>query len=440
MEQQAAEKGAQGFLGEAEDILQLRQHRLVGVEIGEVLIVVAHGDARAHLDAARKRPQLAEERLQQARLPGSIRPDDGHSLAGVHGESRHGQQLALAISQLQAIALKDEVAGDGGSQADADLLVVGGRRDACQAVEPCLTAARLAGALPGFVAADELLGSGDVVLLRLVFFLPDGPAFAAQPNVLPVIPGVPLAQPGLKLKNVIGRVLEEPAVVGDDQHAGFREAQKAFQPLDRLEIEVIRRFVEQEQVGVLQQEPGERQAPALPAAERARGKRLVGLAETHAVEDFGHSVVVGVAIEPLVLVLNLAVVFDQDGLLGSAGPCHGGLQPLETSAQAENVGPAVERVRVHTLVWSRFQLLGQVGRPRPWRQGQRPGRRGDVAGDRLEQARLATAVGAHDPQTLAGLDLERQVAEHLGSAVHQFESLDAEKRHVTESLAADFWE
>ena len=60
MEEQPAEKGAQRLLGKSEGILQLTQHRLAGIEIGEVLVVVAHGDPRADLDASRQRPQLAE--------------------------------------------------------------------------------------------------------------------------------------------------------------------------------------------------------------------------------------------------------------------------------------------------------------------------------------------------------------------------------------------
>src|SRR6202030_1592298 len=54
--------------------------------------------------------------------------------------------------------------------------------------------------------------------------------------------------------------------------------------------------------------------------------------------------------------------------------------------------------------------------------------------NRLEQARLSTAVGAHDPKPLPGLDLEAQVAQHLGCAVQHGQAVDPEQRHVTESL------
>src|SRR5207247_3417452 len=93
------------------------------------------------------------------------------------------------IHELEAITLEDELAGAGGLQPDADLLVVGGRRQSFQPVELCLAAASLAGALPGFVAADELLGARVVFLLRVVLLLPHGTPFEAQPKDVPVVAG-----------------------------------------------------------------------------------------------------------------------------------------------------------------------------------------------------------------------------------------------------------
>src|SRR2546430_5903314 len=137
-----------------------------------------------------------------------------------------------------------------------DLLIISRWCNACQTVKPGLPAARLASALPGFVATDEFLGSGNVLLLRLVLLLPDGAAFASQPDVLPVIPGVPLADSGLELQDVVGGVLEEAAVVRHDQHAGPGEGQEALPPLHRLGGEGDGRVGEQQPDGGLQPKPG----------------------------------------------------------------------------------------------------------------------------------------------------------------------------------------
>src|SRR5438270_564355 len=78
-----------------------------------------------------------------------------------------------------------------------------------------------------------------------------------------------------------------------------------------------------------------------------------------------------------------------------------------------------------------FQLLRQVGGPRARRQGQGPSGRRELARDRPQQARLAAAVGADDPEPLTRLDLEGQRREHLRGAVHQGQVFDAEQRHAT---------
>ncbi len=155
------------------------------------------------------------------------------------------------------------------------------------------------------------------------------------------MPGVPLAGARLELDDGVGHVLEKAAVVGDDQHARVRQAQKSLEPLDRFKVEVVGGFVEHEQVGVLQQQLGERESPALPAAQRARRERLIGLGQADPVEDLGDPVVVGVAIEALVLVLDVAVLLEQRRHLGGGRRRHRHLQLLQALAEADDVRAAV---------------------------------------------------------------------------------------------------
>jgi hypothetical protein len=53
--------------------------------------------------------------------------------------------------------------------------------------------------------------------------------------------------------------------VGDGDHRAGIFIEEVLEPLDRLGVEVVRGLVEQEQVGVLQEQPGQRD-PALLAA------------------------------------------------------------------------------------------------------------------------------------------------------------------------------
>ena len=81
------------------------------------------------------------------------------------------------------------------------------------------------------------------------------------------------------VEDVIHGVVEEGAVVADDQHRLAELAEVLLQPLDRLEIEVVGGLVEQHQVGRGGELRREAHAATLAAAqpgERA-GLRLLGV-------------------------------------------------------------------------------------------------------------------------------------------------------------------
>ena len=81
----------------------------------------------------------------------------------------------------------------------------------------------------------------------------------------------------VELEDPLRDVVEEVAVVGDgDDRAGVL-VEEALEPLDRLGVEVVGRLVEQQQVGVLEEQPGERHAALLAAGQR-RDVGVVGRA------------------------------------------------------------------------------------------------------------------------------------------------------------------
>ena len=78
----------------------------------------------------------------------------------------------------------------------------------------------------------------------------------------------------VELEDPAGHVVEEVAVVGDGDDGARVVAEEALEPRDRLGVEVVGRLVEQQQVGPLQQQAAQGDAPALAAGER----RDVGVA------------------------------------------------------------------------------------------------------------------------------------------------------------------
>ena len=67
--------------------------------------------------------------------------------------------------------------------------------------------------------------------------------------------------------------VEEEAIVGDEDDGVRVVGEVLLEPVPRLEVEMVRRLVEQEQAGPAEQELGERDAH-LPAAREGLGRLL----------------------------------------------------------------------------------------------------------------------------------------------------------------------
>ena len=124
------------------------------------------------------------------------------------------------------------------------------------------------------LACRALRRGGDPLAFLGERALPRGvlAAFLLEPLLLLLEPGgvialVRNAVAAIELENPAGHVVEEIAVVGDDEDRARIVAQVAFEPVDGLGVEMVRRLVEQQQVGLLEQQAAERDAAALAARE-----------------------------------------------------------------------------------------------------------------------------------------------------------------------------
>jgi hypothetical protein len=95
-------------------------------------------------------------------------------------------------------------------------------------------------------------------------------ALLLQPLLLLDEPGGIIALVGnaaaaVELQNPAGHMVEEIAVVGDDQNCAGIIAQVAFEPRHRLGVEMVGRLVEKEQIGLREEKLAERDTPAFAA-------------------------------------------------------------------------------------------------------------------------------------------------------------------------------
>ncbi len=114
---------------------------------------------------------------------------------------------------------------------------------------------------------DPLLLAGERALVRRLLA-----AFLLQPLLLLHQPGRVVALVGdaaaaVELEDPAGDVVEEVAVVGDDQDRARIVAQVAFEPRHRLGVEMVGRLVEQQQLRLVEQQLAQRHAAALAARE-----------------------------------------------------------------------------------------------------------------------------------------------------------------------------
>ena len=105
----------------------------------------------------------------------------------------------------------------------------------------------------------------------------------------PLVPGAGEveAAAALELEHGGRHGLEEPAVVRDEDDGRVDRGELALEPLEAVDVEVVRRLVEQEQVGVARERAAERGARQLAAGEGRELPVEVGVAEAEPAQHRG---------------------------------------------------------------------------------------------------------------------------------------------------------
>ena len=168
--------------------------------------------------------------------------------------------------------------------------------------------------------------------------------------------------------------LEQGPVVGDEDHRALEAEQRVLERLAALDVEVVGGLVEDQHVGAGGDEDRQREAPLLAAGDVGELLLDVGAGEEEAAEQVA-------------------------GLL------------------AAEAGLALGRVEHRALPRRGVGVLGEVAELDVVADADRAGGGLAAAGERLDQGRLAGAVGADEDDVLAALDFELGVREQ-GPARH----------------------
>ena len=361
-----------------------------------------------------RRADLRED-LEQARLAGAVQPHDQQPFAPGDVEPDVLEHRRAPVPLREPLGLEhDRPRPRGFGEPVAHDALVGRRlHDALlELADAAVERLRLLGTLDGLPAHRVrerlqplhlgLLPTGERTQPRLVG--------AARGPVLRVGPPVLDDPVAVQMQDPRDRAVEQAEVVADDHDRPAVPGEELHQPVLGVAVEVVRRFVQEQEVGAREQDPGELESPALATGERSdrQVEPVVGQAEPGrdatrlglARIPTGRPVPLLEAGEARDVGLGRALLHREAELLEALGHL---LEP----AGLQDVGEG--RVR---LGLASPRLLPQVAEPAP--DDRTPGERRLVAGDHVEQARLAGAVAADDAGLVAGAQRERQAFEDRG--------------------------
>ena len=252
-----------------------------------------------------------------------------------------------------------------------------------------------------------------LVLLLLLFA-----ALLAKLEVVAIGGLVVVDAPHGDLDGAGGDGIYELTVVADDDDGLGTVDEELFEPLDTLDVEVVRRLVEQEYVWVLEEQLGQLDAHAPSATEGGGGLVEVGTLETKAEQGFLHIFLEVGEVDGVELLAHGRHLLDKLHVrvalvVGALGQLlvHG----FNLALHGMEVGKRLAGLFEDGAPVLGHQVLGQVGNDAILRCRDLSAGRLAYTGQNFQQSALAGTVLSHEGDAVLLIDLKRNVAKE-GSA------------------------
>ena len=221
---------------------------------------IAHGEIMTGRDGSGFQREHAGKNFQEGRFARTIRTDEDGSLAP------HVFQIKPLIDDMGAVCLFHTIERDGPFSAATRLgkgkgdrcFIPFGGLDAFHPIELFDTILCLGGlACLGTESVDEALEFGNFALLIFVggplLFLACGLLGEISIVVAPVAVELSVTD----FENIDADGIQEFAVVGDSQNRTAVLREVVLKPSERFEIEMVRRFIQHQDVGLHDEQPGQ---------------------------------------------------------------------------------------------------------------------------------------------------------------------------------------
>ena len=251
------------------------------------------------------------------------------------------------------------------------------------------------------------------LLLLLVFALGGELPDPFGLGVVRVRAGVDRHLPVVEVHDLVHHPIEQVAVVRDDDRRAVVAGQELLEELRGLDVQVVRRLVEQQKIGLLKQQLGQRRPALLTTRQSRDGQIVVGRREAQPAQHLANGHFVVIAARRLQPMLEFVVLGHQ--VLGPVGVMMIGDELGDLGHPLLELADVVERAghlgqqRVGRV---QRRFLRQIRDLQAASPGHRADLRLNLAGDELEQRGLARPVRSDQADLLPSVDHPVQLVEH----------------------------
>ena len=287
-----------------EPVPDLVQYRLLLMQSGLVLVIIADIHTGSPADTPVIRFLFSGQAAQQRGFSGAVVPDQGNPFPGPDMHLYIPEQGPFPEAFLQSFCLQYVFAcTPPGFKPELYRILFLRFFQAFDFLQPFLTAPCQADALfpvETAVHGDYRLLPGDFFLLQLPRFHPGFVNLRPFFDVLRVIAGIGFHRSENQFRHPAAHMVQEITVVADHQHGAPVAVQVFLEPGNALQVQVVGRFVQQQQIRFRQQQPAQAQPGPFPAAEPS-GFHLPHFPEFQALQHARNLGTPSVAVLPLKL-------------------------------------------------------------------------------------------------------------------------------------------
>ena len=210
-----------------------------------------------------------------------------------------------------------------------------------------------------------------------------------------------------------------------DEDRATEVGEPALEPADGVEIEVVGRLVEDQDVGAGREGHAQAEAPALAPGERRDGPRELLLGEAEVAREGRHAVLELVAVRDVVAIGHVGE--PTQVLLGTGG--RGLLRGPQLGAEGHDVAEPGQEGREHVAVGLHLVRLAVVAEGGVAAEHRRAAVGLDLTREVAQERGLARAVGRDERGSIAGGEGERHAFEEGVARIAEAEVGDLEGGH-----------